>query len=143
MSRSMSIEPLKVLVGTWEMTGRSFDADKDNVFGTVTGTTILDDSVLQLAGTIRVGDTEIESLELIWPEPETGDFGAHVYSSMGPPIPYRWARTGASTLLHAGSGATYHGTISADGATITGSWAPDPGQPVHAGSSYDAVMRRI
>ena len=46
-------------------------------------------------------------------------------------------------MTHAGSGATYSGTISEDGATITGGWQPDPGQPVEPGSAYDAVMRRV
>jgi hypothetical protein len=138
----MSIEPLAVLVGTWEITGRSFDADKDDIVGTTTVTPILGGSMLQLAGRMRVGDTEIDGLELVWPDPATGDFGAHVYSPMGPPVPYRWARNG-STLVHAGSGATYTGTISDDGTVIAGSWVPDPGQPVHPGSAYDAVMRRV
>jgi len=139
----MSIEPLAFLVGTWEITGRGFDADKDNVVGTTTVTPILDGGMLQLAGTIRVGDLEVDGLELVWPDPDTGDFGAHVYSKTGPPIPYRWARPGPATLVHAGAGATYTGTISADGTVITGSWVPDPGQPVHPGSAYDAVMRRV
>jgi len=139
----MSIEPLNVLIGTWELTGRSTGADSDNISGTLTATPILDGGVLQLVGTMRVGDTELDSLELIWPDPDTGEFGAHVYSPAGPPIPYRWARPAPSTLVHAGLGATYTGTISDDGTTIVGAWVPDPGQPVHPGSAYDATMRRV
>jgi hypothetical protein len=139
----MSIEPLAVLVGTWEITGRSFDADVDNIFGTTTVTRILGGNVLQLTGTMRVGDTEFDNVELVWPDPATGEFGAHVYSPVGPPLPYRWARPEPSTLVHAGLGATYTGTISDDGTVIAGRWEPDPGQPVHSGSSYDAVMRRV
>jgi hypothetical protein len=75
------------------------DAEGDNVFGTTTVTPILDGGMLQLAGTIRVGDLDVDGLELVWPDPDSGDFGAHVYSKMGPPIPYRWARTGPSTLV--------------------------------------------
>ncbi|HWW44148.1 MAG TPA: DUF1579 domain-containing protein, partial [Acidimicrobiia bacterium] len=109
--------------------------------GTTRVGSILGGHLLQLTGTMRVDDVDIESLELVWPDP-AGGFGAHVYSSSGEPLEYRWARDG-STLTHAGSGATYTGTISHDETTITGHWRPDAGQPATAGSAYDAVMRRI
>ncbi len=139
----MSIEPLKVLLGSWRLTGRSTNADHDNITGELTSRLILDGQVLELTGTMRVNDKSMDSLELIWADEASGDFAAHVYPpSAGAPHDYRWARSG-STLTHTGLGATFTGTISDDGATITGGWRADPGQPEHPGSNYDATMRRI
>ena len=137
----MSIDDLSVLIGTWEITGRSAGADTDDIAGNVTATPILGGTMLQLTGSMRVGDTTIDSLELIWPDGD--DFAAHVYPPGGPPIPYRWARTGPDGLMHAGLGATYHGTITDEGATISVAWRPDPGQAEQPGSNYTAVMRRV
>jgi len=135
------MDPLDVLVGSWTIAGRSAGADHDNISGTTCVVPILGGHVLQLSGTMRVDDVEIGTLELVWPD-TAGGYAAHVYSSDGPPLDYRWARDGA-TLTHTGSGATYTGTISADGAEIEGRWRPDPGQPATPSSAYDAVMRRV
>lgn len=135
------MDPLQVLVGSWTIVGRSADADHDNISGTTLVVPILGGHVLQLSGSMRVDDVGIETLELVWPGP-AGGFAAHVYSSGGTPLDYRWARDGV-TLTHMGSGATYTGTISGDEATIDGRWRPDPGQPATPGSAYDAVMRRV
>ena len=136
----MSIDPLGVLIGRWDIVGRSADADHDNIRGYVEIEPILDGDVLQFTGTMRVNDATLESLELVWADP-TGGFAAHVYSGPGAPLDYRWDRRGV-TVTHAGAGATYTGTISEDGSTITGRWQPDPGQPAHAGSAYDSTMVR-
>lgn len=137
----MTIDALDVLVGSWDITGRSAGSPVDDISGTLTATPILGGTVLQMTGTMRTGGHTIDALELVWPD---GDgFAAHVYSAGGTPIPYRWARTGPSSLMHAGSGATYHGTISDDGATIAGAWRADPGQPDNPEANYTAVMRRV
>ena len=98
--------------------------------------------MVQMAGTMRSGDFEIDSLELIWADPDSDRYVAHTYSKFGPPLDYRWERHG-NTLIHAGSGATYTGTIEEDGELIVGAWKPDPGQPVTPGSDYEATMRRV
>ena len=139
----MSLGPLNVLIGRWELTGRTAGSAADDITGTLIATTILGGTVLHLAGTMRFGDHSLESLELVWPDGDTGEFAAHVYSRGSAPIPYRWARTGPATLRHAGSGATYHGTISDDGLTITGAWAPDPGTRPEDAPPYEATMRRV
>jgi hypothetical protein len=137
----MSLEPLHVLVGTWGLSGRSPDAETDDVSGRLDVRPILGGHVLELRGTIRVGDVEVESLELVWADP-AGGFRSHVYSAAGAPTDYRWDRVG-DTLVHIGSGATYTGTITDDGDTISGGWRPDPGQPAQPGSTFDATMRRL
>jgi hypothetical protein len=137
----MSVAELDVLIGSWELTGRSKDSDHDDIAGSMVGRPILDGNVLELTGTMRVGSLELPNLELIWADP-AGGFGSHVYGTSGVPLEYRWSRDG-STLIHAGLGATYTGKISPDGMVIDGGWRPDPGQPAHAGSYYDATMRRV
>jgi len=136
----MRLEPLAFLIGSWDIVGRSDGVDHDNIRGRVAIRPFLDGQVLQLTGTMRPNDGEMEDLEFVWPDPAGGL--AHVYSSRGEPLRSRWDRAGA-TVTHAGSGATDTGTISEDGATITGRWPPDPGQPVEPGSADDAVMRRV
>ncbi len=138
----MTGNDLDVLLGSWELTGRSHRSDHDDISGVLTVTRVLDGGLLQLDGSMRVGDTEIRSLELIWPDEPSGGFAAHVYSGSGAPLDYRWSRQG-DTLVHAGLGMTYTGTIGADGATITGTWLPDPDRPDMAEAAYDATMRRV
>ncbi|MGF0320955.1 hypothetical protein [Nocardia fluminea] len=89
-----------------------------------------------------VDDTGIHRLELIWPDETISGFAAHVYSGSAAPLNYRWSRQG-DTLVHAGLGMTYTGTISSDGVTITGAWSPDPDRPDMADAAYDATMRRV
>lgn len=136
----MPISDLDVLLGSWELTGRTRKADHDDITGDLTATRILNGQLLRLHGSMRFGDTEIHSLELVWPD--EADFAAHVYSGAGTPLTYRWRRDG-NTLTHAGLGMTYTGTVSPDGATITGSWEPDLDRPDMADAAYVATMRRI
>lgn len=138
----MAITDLDVLIGSWQLTGRTAKSDHDDVTGDLVATALLGGRMLQLVGGMRVGDSRIESLELIWPEDDKPGFRAHVYSGSGDPLDYRWSRDG-DTLIHAGLGMTYTGAISADGATIAGSWLPDPDRPDMAEAAYQATMRRV
>ncbi|MBB5918382.1 hypothetical protein BJY24_007294 [Nocardia transvalensis] len=138
----MTITDLDVLLGSWELTGRTRKSDHDDVTGELTTTWILNGQLLHLIGSMRIGETEIHSLEVIWPDETTSGFAAHVYSGSGAPLDYHWSRDG-DTLIHAGLGMTYTGTISPDGATITGIWQPDPDRPDMAEAEYRATMRRV
>ncbi|MBF6169860.1 DUF1579 domain-containing protein [Nocardia blacklockiae] len=138
----MGISDLEVLVGSWKLTGRTKKSEHDDVAGELTATRILNGQMLSLSGSMRIGGTEIHSLELIWPDDTGSGFAAHVYSGAGAPLDYRWRRDG-DTLVHAGLGMTYTGTISPDGATIAGTWRPDPDRPDMADAEYDATMRRV
>lgn len=130
---------LDVLLGTWDLTGRTRTADHDDITGTLTATRLLD-GLLHLTGAMNIRGKEIRSLEIIWPDEAA--FASHVYTGPGSPLSYRWSRAG-SVLTHAGMGMTYTGAISPDGATITGSWEPDPDRPDMAHAAYDATMRRL
>lgn len=138
----MTITDLDVLIGSWTLSGRTIQADHDDITGELTVIPILNGRMLQLTGSMRMNDSQIESLELIWYDDNQPGFAAHVYSDTGAPLDYRWDRDG-NTLLHAGLGMTYTGTISADGATITGTWLPDSDRPDMSNATYDSTMRRI
>jgi hypothetical protein len=137
----MPVADLEVLVGTWDLTGRSAGADKDDVSGEMTAVSLLGGRMLQLTGTILAGGARVQSVELIWQGPEGTGFRAHVYDGSGEPLDYRWDIDG-DTLTHAGLGMTYTGTISADRSTIGGSWLADPDRPDMTPANYSAVMRR-
>ena len=134
-------EALDVLVGSWDLTGRTLGAEQDDISGTLTVTSILGGGVLHLDGVIRMGDTQTHALELVWRDAAGVGYRSHVYSGTGAPVDYRWERDGA-TLLHAGSGMTYTGMISADGATIAGIWRADADRPDLLAAEYHATMRR-
>ncbi|MEV0769586.1 hypothetical protein [Nocardia salmonicida] len=125
--------------GSWKLTERTYKSDHDDITGLLTATRILDGGLLQLDGSMAIAGTQIRSLELLWPDETLAGFAAHVYSGSAAPLNYRWSRRG-DTLIHAGLGMTY---ISSDGATITGTWLPDPDRPDMADAAYDATMRRV
>ena len=132
---------LDILLGSWVITGRTLKSETDDVSGDLVATPLLGGRMLQLAGGMSVGGDRMESIELIWADDDKPGYAAHVYSGSGAPLDYRWSRDG-DTLVHAGSGMTYTGTISADGTTIDGWWRPDPDRPDMAPATYRATMRR-
>jgi hypothetical protein len=132
---------LDILLGSWVITGRTLKSDQDDISGDLVVTPLLGGRMLQLAGGMSFGGTRTDSVELIWAEDDKPGYAAHVYSGTGAPLDYRWSRDG-DTLIHAGFGMTYTGTISADGATIEGDWEPDPDRPDMAEAAYHATMRR-
>jgi hypothetical protein len=137
----MTIDDLDVLIGSWQLTGRTTDADHDDISGEMTASPLLGGRMLQLVGSMRVGDSRIDSLELIWHDDAEDRLVAHVHSGSGRPLEYRWSRDG-DVLSHAGLGMTYTGTISADAATIAGTWRADPDRPDMVHAEYYATMRR-
>ncbi len=124
------------------MTGQTLGDDPIEVRGTTTIAWAVEGEVLISTGEMQVGSFQIQSLEVIWHDPDRDDFPAHVYG--GPaPLEYRWSVDDDGTFVHGGQGATYRGTLSDGGRTLTGGWRPDPGAPVQPGSAYDVVMHRI
>lgn len=137
-----TMSDLDVLIGSWRISGRTDSAMEEDISGTLTAVPLLDGRMLSLTGTMKVGGQAIESLELIWQDPAHEGFQAQVHSGTSAPLDYRWDRDG-STLLHAGLGMTYTGTISEDGATIAGRWSADPDHPEQRAQAYDATMYRV
>jgi hypothetical protein len=139
----VTLADLDILIGSWTITGRTANADRDDISGDLTASPVLGGQVLQLVGIMRIGDMTLPSLEVIWHEDRANGFPAHVYSGSGAaPLSYKWDRDG-NTLTHAGIGMTYTGTISADGSTISGAWRGDADRPDMAHAAYDASMLRL
>jgi hypothetical protein len=138
-----ALRRLEPLVGSWELHGRSLDADEDNIFGTTTFAWLPGGHFLQASGEIRVGEMVIQSIEIIGYDPARDLFPSSVYSSMnGEVFPYEWDVRG-ETVVHRGFGATYTGRFGDGGRTLVGGWRPDEGTPSSSGSAYDAVMVRV
>ncbi|MGF0320956.1 hypothetical protein [Nocardia fluminea] len=57
----MTVNDLDVLLGSWELTGRTHKSDHDDVTGVLTATRILDGGLLQLDG--RCWSTTRESTD--------------------------------------------------------------------------------
>lgn len=138
-----ALKRFDILIGTWNLTGRTLDATEDNITGWNTFAWMPGGFFLKIEGEINFKGFVIQSLEIIGYDPQRQIFPASVYSSMsGDVFPYTWDVQG-NTVIHKGFGATYTGTLSADGTTLIGGWRPDAGTPAMEGSAYDAVMRRV
>ena len=138
-----ALKRLEVLVGKWKMKGRTLDSKEDNMTGELTGEWIAGGFFLQLTGWIRFKGFEVQSVEIIGYDPVKKIFPSIVFANMeGNPIPYQWDVQG-NTVTHSGLGATYKGTISDDGNTITGGWRPDEGVEPTDGKAYDMTMYRV
>jgi hypothetical protein len=122
------------------MEGRTLGADADDISGTVTVKWVVDGDVLMLEGDQLVNDFRVRSLEVIWHDSATNEFRSHVYGG-GAPLAYRW-EIADGHFVHTGLGATYRGSLSEDGSTITGGWRPDPGSDATDESACDVTMRR-
>jgi Protein of unknown function (DUF1579) len=138
-----ALKRLEILVGKWEMMGRTLDSEEDNIFGWNTFEWMPGGFFLKSEGEINFKGFLLKALEIIAYDPQRDVFPSHVYSSMsGDVVPYEWDVHG-STLIHSGMGAAFTGTISKGGSTITGGWRPNAGTPETEGAAYDAIMKRV
>jgi hypothetical protein len=138
-----ALERLEKLIGKWELKGRTLDSNEDNITGWSTFEWMPGGFFLKSEGEINFKGFMMNSLEIITYDPKSNIFPSRVYSSMsGTIFSYVWDVQG-NTVMHAGLGATYRGTISEDGNTLVGGWRPDEGTPVTDGAAYDAVMTRV
>ena len=92
------------------------------------------------------GFLQIDSLELIGYDPETGTFPSRVYSNLSPePLPYAWTVEGDTVTIQVTHGvldATFSGTWSADGEWFSGGWRPNPGADPSVNVAYDVSGSR-
>jgi hypothetical protein len=145
-----ALERLGRLVGTWTLSGRSLDSDRDNISGTTTfkwlheadGSFFLQqDMVLDYDG------QPIKSHELIGFDPGTDAFSSLVFSNMAPdPWPYAWAVKGDELTISIKKGpmdAMFKGRFGADGNSFSGGWRPSPGADPVINAPYDIVATRV
>ena len=142
-----ALRKLDRYVGTWEMEGHLVGSDEYTIKGETTfrwlpgGFFLVQDFRMDFMG------TQIESLELIGHDPETGTFPSTVYSNLSPaPLPYRWEVDGDSVKISVNYGpmdSTFTGTWSEDGESFSGGWRPNPGADETINVPYDIGGSRI
>jgi len=138
-----ALKRLDILIGTWDLTGRTLDSDEDNITGWNTFEWLPGGFFLKSTGEINFKGALIQSLEIIGYDPENDTFPSSVYSNMdGKVLPYDWNVEG-NTVTHSDKTSIYKGTLSGDGQTLSGGWRPKPGEAESSENSYDAVMTRV
>jgi Protein of unknown function (DUF1579) len=133
-----ALRRLDRFVGTWDMKGRTVGAAADDVSGRTTFEWLPGGYFLQQRVSLNFAGYEVQGLEVIGYEPDTGAFPSTVYPSMaGIAIPYRWEVDGDQlTITTDLIGATFHGKWSEDG-TFSGGWRPMPGREGPGNIAYD------
>ena len=138
-----ALKRLDILIGTWDLTGRTLDSDQGNITGWNTFEWLPAGFFLKSTGEINFKGALIQSLEIIGYDPENDTFPSSVYSNMdGNVLPYSWNVQG-NTVTHSDKTSKYTGTISEDGQTLSGGWRPKQGEQESPENSYDAIMTRV
>ncbi|HEV8563362.1 MAG TPA: DUF1579 family protein [Actinomycetota bacterium] len=140
------LKRLEKFVGTWEMKGRTLDADQDNVFGKTTFEWLPGGFFLQQRVEIDFMGLDVRGLEVIGYDPSTGKFPSTVFSNLvGVPIPYEYDVQDDHLTIRTelAGGATYTGTFGKDGNTMSGGWRPDAGKEGPGNVAYDIAGIRV
>ena len=125
------------------MTGRTLDANEDDISGRVTIESLPGGLLMHQRSEFRFGKFNVKSLEIVGYDPVTKTFPSYVYSGVDDdPRLYRWDIK-VDTVTHSGLGAVFTGRFSLDGRTLTGGWRPEPGTEASAGNSYNVMMVRV
>jgi hypothetical protein len=140
------LRTLEPMVGRWRLHGRTDGAEEDNIEGTIEldwlpgGFFLRQHSQIDFAGMVQV-----DGIELIGYEPETDSLASRVYSNVAPvPVPYHWSMEGSELTIHMDAGATMRATLSEDGTSFQGRWAPDPGHEDDPGMvAYEFAGSRL
>ena len=141
-----ALKRLEKLVGTWEATGRTLDSDEDNVSGRLAFEWLPGGFFLQQRVELNFMGFDIAALEVIGYDPATDTFPSTVYSSLvGDPLAYRYEAEGNDFTIRTefGGGATFTGTFSEDGNTLSGGWRPDEGKAGPGNVAYDIRGTRV
>ena len=140
------LKTLSPMVGTWKVSGRTLDSDKDNITGEISIEFLPGGFFLKQTTRINfAGMFEPQGLELVGYDTEKDSLTSLVYSNMAPfPVPYTWEMKGDKLTIHMDAGATMHATVSKDGSSFEGGWRPDPGHENEPGMvAYDLKGTRI
>jgi hypothetical protein len=137
-----ALRQLDRFIGSWTMEGNLLGSDEKTIKGQATYRWLPGGFFLEQHVTLDfAGFAQIDSLELIGYDPETGTFPSRVYSNMSPqPLPYTWAIEGDTVTISVSYGpldATFTGTWSADGERFSGGWRPNPGADETVNVPYD------
>jgi Protein of unknown function (DUF1579) len=141
-----ALRRLDPLVGTWDMEGHLVGSDETAIKGETTFRWLPGGFFLEQRFHMSFLGMELESVELIGYDPETGTFPSTVYSNIAPtPLPYRWDVAEDSVKISVSYGpmdSTFTGRLDKDGA-FRGGWRPNPGADENVNVPYDIVGRRV
>jgi hypothetical protein len=141
-----ALRRLDRLVGRWTMEGNLVGSDEKNIKGETAFSWLPGGFFLEQRVQIDFMGLQIDSLELIGYDPETGTFPSTVFSSFSPePLPYRWDVQGdtvAITVSHGPLDSTFTGSWREDG-TFSGGWRPNPGADETVNVPYDIGGHRL
>jgi uncharacterized protein DUF1579 len=141
-----ALKHLERFVGTWEVHGRTLDSEEDNVSGRLTFEWLPGGFFLQQRVQLDFMGMDVRGLEVIGYDPSSGRFPSTVFSNMvGVPIPYEYdiQEDHLTIRTELAGGATYTGTFSEDGTTMSGGWRPDEGQEGPGNVAYDIAGTRL
>jgi hypothetical protein len=134
-------------VGTWSMEGHLVGSDDITIKGQAAYRWLPGGFFLEQHVTMDFMGMEIDSLELIGFDAETGTFPSTVYSNLSPaPLPYRWEVVEDTVRISVSYGpldATFTGSFDADGEGFGGGWRPNPGADETVNVPYDIGGRRV
>jgi hypothetical protein len=142
-----ALRRLDRFVGTWSMEGHLVGSGDITIRGQATYRWLPGGFFLEQHVSMDFMGLEIDSLELIGYDPETGTFPSTVYSNLSPaPLPYRWKVDGDTVRISVTYGpldATFTGTFDDDGEVFGGGWRPNPGADETVNVPYDIGGRRL
>lgn len=141
-----ALKALDRFVGTWTMEGNLVGSEEKAIKGQTTFRWLPGGHFLEQRVTIDfAGFAEIDSLEIIGYDAETGTYPSTVYSNMSPqPLPYTWRVDGDTLTISVSYGpmdATFTGTWS--GEAFSGGWRPNPGADEMVNVAYDIGGGRL
>jgi hypothetical protein len=140
------LKRLDRFVGTWSMEGNLVDSDEKNIKGETTFRWLPGGFFLEQRAHIDFMGLQIESLELIGYDPDTGTFPSTVYSNFSPQaLPYTWKVEGDGVTIsvtHGPLDATFTGAWREDG-TFAGGWRPNPSADATINPPYDIGGHRL
>jgi hypothetical protein len=141
-----ALQRLDRFVGTWSMEGHLVGSDETTIRGEAGYRWLPGGFFLEQHVTMDFMGLEIDSLELIGYDPETGTFPSTVYSNLSPaPLPYRWEVDDDTVRISVSYGpldATFTGGFADDGRSFGGGWRPNPGADETVNVPYDIGGRR-
>ena len=142
-----ALRKLDRFVGTWSMEGQLVGSDEIAIKGETTFRWLPGGFFLEQRGRMNFLGMELETLELIGYDPETGTFPSTVFANIGPaPLPYRWEIDGDELKISVSYGpldATFTGRFAEDGQSFGGGWRPNPGADETVNVPYDIGGRRL
>jgi len=140
-----ALRRLDRLVGTWSMEGNLVGSDDKNITGETTFRWLPGGFFLEQHVRLDFMGMQIESLELIAYDPDSGTFPSTVYSNLSPvPLPYLWKVDGDTVTITVAYGpldATFTGSWREDG-TFSGGWRPNAGADPSINVAYDIAGQR-